>query len=186
MESEERLGSAASYRDTGISLRRFISSFNDAERSRFLKIPKPAKRNAQKPTAILRFEHVTPDFLKAYEQWMLLYGRAAKKKKLKKGEAAVDTPATLTTVGIYCRQLRSVFNDAIRDKVVSSELYPFGKGGYVIPAGANIKKALSKTDVMKIISYQSEPGSYEERGRDLWVVSYLSNGMNITDICNIK
>ena len=118
---------------------------------------------------------------------MLLYGRASKKKKLKKGEAAaVDTPAALTTVGIYCRQLRSVFNDAIRDKIVSSELYPFGKGGYVIPAGANIKKALSKSDVMKIISYRSEPGSYEERGRDLWVFSYLSNGMNITDICNIK
>ncbi|TDE13186.1 hypothetical protein E0F88_19215 [Dyadobacter psychrotolerans] len=187
MESEERLGSAASYRDTGISLRRFISSFNDADMSRFLNIPKPTKRNTQKPATILRFEHVTPDFLKAYEQWMLLYGRAAKKKKLKKGEAvAIDTPATLTTVGIYCRQLRSVFNDAITDKIVSSDLYPFGKGGYVIPAGANIKKALSKVDVMKIINYQGEPGSYEERGRDLWVFSYLSNGMNITDICNIK
>jgi len=66
MESEERLGSAASYRDTGISLSRFISSFNDADRSRFLNIPKPAKRNAEKTTTILRFEHVTPNFLKAY------------------------------------------------------------------------------------------------------------------------
>ena len=36
MESEERLGSTASFRDTVISLRRFISSFNDTERTDFL------------------------------------------------------------------------------------------------------------------------------------------------------
>jgi len=140
MESEERLGSAASYRDTGISLRRFISSFTDAERSRFLNIPKPIKRNGKKTAAIIRFEHVTPNLLKAYEQWMLLYGRAAKKKKLSRGEeAAVDTQS-------YIR---------------------FAKVGISSRLVQILKKALSKTDVMKIISYQSEPGSYEERGRDL-------------------
>jgi integrase len=118
---------------------------------------------------------------------MLHFGRAAKKKNLKKGELpAIDKPATLTTVGIYCRQLRSVFNDAINDKVIDKDFYPFGKNGYTIPAGANIKKALSKADVMKIMEYQAEENSFEQRGRDLWIFSYLSNGMNIADICNLK
>lgn len=187
MKADKRLGSAASYKDAGISLARFIRSFNDDELKEFLDIPKPTKKNQAKIDAILRFEHVTPHFLKVYEQWMLQSGRAPKKTNLKKGELpAVATPATLTTVGIYCRQLRSVFNDAISDKIVSADSYPFGMHGYTIPAGNNLKKALTKADILKIIAFQCQPDSYQQRGRDLWVFSYLSNGMNITDICNIK
>jgi integrase len=187
MKLDKRLGSASSYKDTGISLTRFIDSFDDEERKEFLNIPEPSKRNLNKPEVILRFEHVTPHFLKVYEQWMLIFGRAPKKVKIKKGELpAIATPATLTTVGIYCRQLRSVFNDAISDKIVSADFYPFGKHGYTIPAGSNLKKALSKADIKKIIDFECETDSFQQRGRDLWVFSYLSNGMNVTDICNIK
>jgi len=187
MKASNRLGSAASYKDAGISLSRFIDSFDDKERKEFLNIPIPSKRNKEKPDLILRFEHVTPAFLEVYQQWMLNFGRAPKKTNLKKGELpAVPTPATLTTVGIYCRQLRSVFNDMISDKVISPDCYPFGKRGYTIPAGANIKKALSKADVLKIVGFQCEPDSYQQRGRDLWVFSYLSNGMNLTDICKLR
>ncbi|MCE6988156.1 site-specific integrase [Dyadobacter sp. CY323] len=187
LTSDKRLGSAASYKDAGISLARFIDSFDDDQRKEFLDIPKPSRRNAVKSDVVLRFEHITPQFLKVYEQWMLNYGRAPKKVNLKKGELpATASPATLTTVGIYCRQLRSVFNDVISHKLVSPDCYPFGKHGYTIPAGSNLKKALSKDDVLKIIGFQCEPNSFQQRGRDLWVFSYLSNGMNITDICSIK
>lgn len=187
MRQEKRLGSAGCYEVTALSIRRFIESFDNEERKELMNIPIPAKRNQIKSEVILRFEHITPHFLKVYEQWMLNFGKSPKKIKLKKGELpAVATPTSLTTVGIYCRQLRSVFNDAISDKTVSADCYPFGKHGYTIPAGNNIKKALSKNDVLKIINFQCEPDSFQQRGRDLWVFSYLSNGMNITDICNIK
>ena len=63
--------------------------------------------------------------------------------------------------------------------------YPFGPGRYVIPAGANTKKALSKTDIDRIKTYQPMPGTMERRSLDLWLFSYYCNGANFTDICHL-
>ncbi|WP_051350299.1 site-specific integrase [Dyadobacter alkalitolerans] len=65
------------------------------------------------------------------------------------------------------------------------DLYPFSKNRYTIPAGSNTKKALTKAEVLKIMEYQCAPGM-EQRSRNLWVFSYLCNGMNINDICRLK
>ncbi len=59
---------------------------------------------------------------------------------------------SLTTVGIYIRPLRALFNQAIRDGIIAPESYPFGKGRYQIPAGRNVKKALSLNDIEKILN----------------------------------
>jgi integrase/recombinase XerD len=51
---------------------------------------------------------------------------------------------SITTVGIYNRTLRAIFNDAIAEEVISREnYYPFGNRKYKIPASRNVKKALS-------------------------------------------
>ncbi|WP_025764997.1 site-specific integrase [Dyadobacter tibetensis] len=187
MKASNRLGSASSYKDTAVSIARFVDSFDDLDRKEFLNIPIPTKRNKTKPNVVLRFENITPKFLEVYQQWMLNFGKSPKKKNLKKGELPpMPKPATLTTVGIYCRQLRSVFNDAISDNIISQDCYPFGKRGFTVPAGTNTKKALTKSDILKILNFECEPDSFQQRGKDLWIFSYLSNGMNITDICNIK
>ncbi|WP_031530533.1 tyrosine-type recombinase/integrase [Dyadobacter crusticola] len=186
MRRESRLGNALNYELVGKSLLRFINSMSDEDKVEFLNYSPVPKRNvpAEQPP-ILRFEHITKDFLKVYEQWMLVHGKA-QKKKVQPGEIPnMDTPASLTTVGIYCRHLRSVYNDAIEAGHVDRACYPFGKNRYIIPAGANIKKALKKEDVMKIINYPCKPG-FEQRARDLWVFSYLSNGMNFADILKLK
>jgi integrase len=198
MRKDDRLGNAVNYELTAKSLQRFVNSFSDEERKEFLSIPISGKSTAPRAEVILRFDHITKDFLKTYEQWMLSFGKTIQKRKEKKAPAKLnsdkapkvekkqDTRASLTTVGIYCRHLRSVFNDAITDKLIDPAIYPFGKKGYTIPAGSNIKKALSKADVLQIMNYVCEPDSFEQRGRDLWIFSYLSNGMNMTDICSIK
>jgi len=117
----------------------------------------------------LSFEDITADFLTNYENWMLQNGRS------------------ITTVGIYLRALRTVFNNAIADSIVSRDLYPFGKNGYQIPTGRNIKKALALADIGKIYHYQPEPGdNSEERARDFWLLSYFGNGINMKDIALLK
>ena len=68
---------------------------------------------------------------------------------------------------------------------MSRDAYPFGPGKYVIPAGENVKKALSRNDIEKLKAYQPLPGTMEQRGLDLWLFSYYCNGMNITDICGL-
>lgn len=168
MVAEGRTGNGASYGLAGKSLKRFITSLNNEEKKEY-KLPVNSKRPKNTENVpVLQFQHLTPALLKLYEQWM-----------------TTDQKLTLTTVGIYLRHVRAVFNDAINTGIVSRDAYPFGKRQYVIPAGRNLKKALSKDDVLKIINYQPEE-DWEQRARDFWVFSYLSNGMNFTDILHLR
>jgi integrase len=112
----------------------------------------------------VKFADITPSFLKRYERWML------------------DNGHSPTTVGIYLRSLRSVFNQQDIDR----KLYPFGRGKYEIPTGRNIKKALTLEEISRIYNYKADPGSVEEMARDYWMFLYLCNGMNVKDFCSLK
>jgi integrase len=184
MNNAGRIGNALNYELAAKSLRRFVESFTDAERKEFLNIPLPGRGTARKanqtrPVVVLRFDHLTPDFLTTYEQWMQHYGKSAKK------ELKAATGASLTTVGIYLRHVRAVINDAIEAGLMSRDAYPFGRSRYVIPAGTNTKKALPKADIEQIKAYQPIPGTMEQRSHDLWLFSYFCNGANLTDICRL-
>lgn len=179
MSNAGRLGNAINYELAAKSLRRFVDSFSDAERKEFLNVPIPRRSNQPRLVATLRFEHLTPEFLTTYEQWMQQYGKASQ-SKLKS-----STGASATTVGIYLRHVRSVVNDAIESGLLSRDAYPFGRNRYVIPAGANVKKALPKVDIEQIKAYQPTPGTMEQRSHDLWLFSYFCNGANLTDICRL-
>lgn len=62
----------------------------------------------------------------------------------------------ITTVGIYLRPLRSIFNDAIEMGLVPRENYPFGEKKYQIPTGVNIKKTLPTEEIGKFYNHQSD------------------------------
>ncbi|ALI98586.1 site-specific integrase [Rufibacter tibetensis] len=116
---------------------------------------------------VILFSSLTPEFLKLYEKWMLSKGKS------------------LTTVGIYLRTLRAIFNDAISSGEISLGQYPFGKRKYQIPVGRNIKKALVLSDIERIFNYKPKNDS-EAKARDLWIFSYLCNGINIKDIARLR
>ena len=116
------------------------------------------------------FTTVTPSYLTQYENWL-------KSQEISK-----------TTVGIYLRPLRAIFNEAIEDCIIKREkCYPFGKRKYTIPSSKNIKKALDLEDIQKIYYYGCNnelPG--EQQAKDFWLFSYFGNGMNPKDIANLK
>lgn len=116
----------------------------------------------------LNFKSVDPNFLKKYEVWMQGKGRSE------------------TTIGMYLRSVRSVYNDAKNKGLLDIELYPFGRGKYQIPNGKNVKKALTHQQINLIASYSAAEGSSEERFRDYWLFSYLCNGINIKDLSQLK
>lgn len=92
---------------------------------------------------------------------------------------------SLTTVSIYLRTLRTIFNDAKADKAISEDIYPFGKRKYQIPAPRNTKKALTRQQ-LKIL-FEGKPKTDEqEKAKAFWFFSYLCNGMNFKDILNLK
>ncbi len=116
------------------------------------------------------FENVDQVFLNKYEKWM----------------TTGKDPNSPTTVGIYLRNVRALFNKAIKEGVILPVYYPFGEEKYQIPGGKNIKKALTQKDVGLIANYDAVNGSNEHKYRDLWLFSYLCNGMNVKDIAFLK
>ena len=98
----------------------------------------------------------------------------------------VQAGYSLTTVSIYIRHLRTLFNDAIDCGMARKEQYPFGRRRYQVPASVKIKKALQLSDVQKIFSYKAKKGSKEQWAKDMWVFSYLCNGINVRDIARLK
>ncbi|MBI4946280.1 MAG: site-specific integrase [Bacteroidetes bacterium] len=118
--------------------------------------------------SILNFSDITPEFLKGYEREMTKGGKS------------------LTTVGIYLRCVRALFNDLLSETTDKKYIYPFGKNKYIIPSGQNIKKALSLPDIKKIFDYKAAAETPEAWTRDIWVFSYLCNGINIADIARLR
>lgn len=96
-----------------------------------------------------------------------------------------DEKRSLTTVGIYTKTLRTIFNDAIEDKTISIDVYPFGSRKYKIPTPKKVKKALTPQQLKTL--FTGIPKTKEqEQAKAFWFFSYLCNGMNFKDILNLK
>ncbi|MBG0782056.1 MAG: phage integrase SAM-like domain-containing protein [Bacteroidales bacterium] len=108
---------------------------------------------------------VTSDFLQSYENHLSAAGKSN------------------TTIGIYMRQLRAVINQAIKNKQLSPDNYPFAS--YSIPSGRNIKKALSDDDLSKLLNHNPTNLAHQ-KALDFWIFSYLCGGMNFADIAHLK
>lgn len=125
-----------------------------------------AKKSLESFKKDLTFADITSALLKRYENWMLQQNKSS------------------TTIGIYLRSLKAIYNLQNIDK----SIYPFGesKDKYSIPTGKNIKKALTIEEVAKIYNYQAPKGSTKDMAKDYWLFLYLCNGMNVKDFCQLK
>lgn len=116
----------------------------------------------------LKLREITVDFLRDYEAHMKAKGRS------------------ISTIGIYLRHVRATYNKAIENGLIDQKHYPFGKNKYQIKSPRNIKKALSLEQIKAIMDYEIKPGSTQHFARDMWLFSYLCNGMNMKDVVNLK
>ena len=116
----------------------------------------------------LFFEDITPDWLKKFHAYLSLT------KGLKDG-----------AIGIYMRNLRAIFNQEIAAGNIKSEIYPFGRNKYRPPATNRVKKALRLDDIGKIFQYSPKTET-EHWARDMWLFTYLANGMNVKDLALLK
>lgn len=126
------------------------------------------RKQKKNRTSEFMFSEVDVKFLNQYESWMQANDKSN------------------TTIGIYLRPLRAIFNVA---KSTDEELpYPFKKGnnnGYEIPTASKTNKALNSQE-LKIL-FEGEPQSPEqEKAKAFFFFAYLSNGMNMMDIAKLK
>ena len=116
------------------------------------------------------FYDITPQWLRDYENHML---------------HNEDKQRSKTTVSIYLRALRTIFNNAIADNVISKDDYPFGKRKYAIPSPRGVKKALTREQLKTL--FEAVPATMEqEKAKDYWFFSYSCNGMNFKDIAGLQ
>jgi integrase len=116
----------------------------------------------------LRFENITVSWLSGYEKYMIAQGRS------------------YTTIGIYLRNLRAIFNEAIDVGFIDATLYPFGKRKYEIPTSVGRKLALPLSQIKQIKEYEYGENDIGAYYRDLWLFSYFCNGANFKDILQLK
>jgi integrase/recombinase XerD len=115
----------------------------------------------------LDFETITVDWLKKYERYLL------------------NNNKSYTTISMQMRVIRTLMNQAKRDGAIKETQYPFGKDKYEIKEGANTKKALTLDQIRQIFHF-TDGNETTERYRDLWIFSYLCNGINIADLVKLK
>lgn len=116
----------------------------------------------------LLFSQITKQWLTDYERYMLN-----------------EMGRSHTTVSIYLRALRTVFNRAIKATDIDGSLYPFGKDAYKVPAVKRVKKSLNKAQLKQL--FEANPRTPEQqKAKDFWFFSYSCNGMNIKDIAMLR
>ncbi|GAB3421991.1 tyrosine-type recombinase/integrase [Niabella aquatica] len=120
----------------------------------------------------LKLADITPELLNAYEKGML------------------KSDKSRTTISMYTRTLRTIFNEAIEDGLITQDHYPFRvrrsqKKKYAPPSAKNIKKALTFEQITKLYFYTS-PLAAVQKAVDFWKLSYLCNGMNFSDLLSLR
>lgn len=114
----------------------------------------------------LSFESITPEWLKKCENFWSKEGKNS------------------TSIHIYMKTLKSIFNTAIEEGLLREYNSPFGRNAYQIPASSTRKMALSKEHIEAIKKWK---GDLEvEYWRDLWMFSYLCNGINFRDMLFLR
>lgn len=123
------------------------------------------------PAHQLRFRQVTPEWLKSLENEMRQAGRSE------------------NTIGIYARNLRAVFNDAIDDGAISQKHYPFSKNSgsrrYSPPSGRKKPKALTRAQLGRMIN-TSKKTPTERWAVDMFLFAYLAGGQDFGDYFRLK
>lgn len=124
-------------------------------------------RNIKSPE-LLDFRSVSRDFLNDFERYFM-----------------IDLKRSIASVGAYTRPLRVIYNKAIAEKIINNEHYPFGKGGFIIPSSAKVKKALTSNQ-LKTLFNATPLNKEQEQAKDFWFLSFSCNGINIKDLCLLR
>ncbi len=130
-------------------------------------IKKFIEHNSGKKDQKLLFSEISTEWLQRYEDFMKGKGKST------------------TTISMYVRALRAIFNTAIANGDVNSKIYPFGKekSKYKVSSVKKVKKTLKQEELKKL--FESTGSEEQLRAKDFFFFSYNCSGMNFKDIANL-
>lgn len=126
-----------------------------------------SKNSFEKFHGETRFSEIDAEYIENYTNWMELRS------------------TSYATAQSYIRDLRTVYNYAVSQKVIRNSSNPFGKG---VQIGSTLgrKKAITKDQILKVFECELPTGSNLDLTRDMFVFQYLVNGINVLDLCKFK
>ncbi|MBP2831867.1 site-specific integrase [Aquimarina sp. U1-2] len=115
-------------------------------------------------TKNIRFQDITERWLKKFKTYL-------------QGKRELSETSALNVMVL----IRLLYNRAISDKVVSKDLYPFGKGGFQIKFPETHKIGLNKKE---IILYETieKITEVERHSLNVWLYSFYFAGMRVSDV----
>lgn len=89
-------------------------------------------------------------------------------------------------IGVYMRNIRAVYNSAIKSKIASREEYPFKD--YIISKlkSSKIKRALSKQDLQLLLDYDFSTNKEGTKALYAYLFSFYCRGTNFTDVAELR
>lgn len=131
-----------------------------------------AKRFIQRYKTDIRFVEITVPWLEKFEYWALNIEGISE-----------------TSLGIFLRYVRALFNDTIRSGDLPRGSYPFyskDTNGYRIPSGTGTKIALTVEQISAIAKLELPERSSIDRCRDMFMLSFHLGGINFKDMLMLK
>lgn len=114
----------------------------------------------------LRFEQIDYKLLDAFTNSMLAQGM------------------TKNAIASYMREIRAIYNKAIKAEIVDQKYYPFNK--YKIRTTKTISRALTSEEMQKISSLELPGNSPIWHARNYFLLSFYLIGINFTDMFLLK
>ena len=161
LKIEERFGYASSFESTLRAMKEFHENKKFEYKSRQKVETRTNDYLSGKP---LFFVDINSKWLKNFELWLHKDGKSK------------------STIGIYIRNIRVLFNIALRVHKINAE-YPFDN--YKPKTASGRKTALTANQISLIANYKTEDPQGQFY-RDIFMFSFLANGMNLTDIARLK
>ena len=162
LKNEGRFGYAESFQSTLRTVKEFHTGKNFHFNHRTDKVEN--RKEIYLSGKSLNFVDITPRWLKNFELWL------NKREKSR------------STIGIYTRNIRVLFNLAINEHKVKAE-YPFSK--YTPKSAKKRKLALTAHEIGMIANYKTDDPR-EQFYKDVFMFSFMANGANLADIARLK
>lgn len=158
---DDRIGSYESYKSAYHAFNKFRGGKTQTKESPFVR-----------GKEILP-EDLTTDVLKKFDTWLKSRG------------------CNKTSIGIYMRALRIIYNNAVDINPSLAEFYPFSKKQndnkrYKIRSGSGKKgQAMSMEDLQKFICTEPIEGTAEWEAKQYWLFMFYTSGMNMADVASL-
>jgi integrase len=107
-------------------------------------------------------------------------------KLLRKIDASFKprVPGSRNGLSVYLRTIRAIWNRAIKEGLVKKDKYPFNH--FQIKNSKAHKTAIKGTDMRKVLELLLPVGTHAWHGRNMFLFSFYTRGMNFADIAKLR